>query len=387
MGEKIADRVISGRNSVKEHDPNQHRLVIVTNYWKGDKGGGIKTYLIGLSTALEDRGIKPLVIFREGIDVENHHLAGGKIPFTLKLILDLRKTKPQVIIALGYWYCLLPSLVYCRMTGARLIGSVHTVADNPSLVHKLFMKYLLERCEALTFVSNYLESNTELVYRINIRQSIITHAGINPPSVSDEEVTEFKTKFSLSENKIILLGQGLTSHRVKFEGAKRLILAVKRLRSSYPQIVLLLSGQGRFCEKLKEYVKQEEMSDHIIFTGNLDRALVAVKACDIFTHITMDEAFSIAVLEAMALGRPIVASNVGGIPEVINDQNGILVNNDPIDIAAAIEVFILDEKAKKAKGEQAAQDARQYEWGVAVDKYLILINKGSFPSKLMPGNE
>jgi L-malate glycosyltransferase len=71
----------------------------------------------------------------------------------------------------------------------------------------------------------------------------------------------------------------------------------------------------------------------------------------------MDEGFGMALLEAMSQGKAIVASRVGGIPDLINGSNGMLVENDPQDIADAIEHLLLNKEAAMEMGERARECA------------------------------
>jgi glycosyltransferase involved in cell wall biosynthesis len=358
------------------------RVTILTNFWKGSKGGGIRTFLIGFVSGLREEDITPLVLFREGQDPENIGLGRNKALFMVRALLALRRERPDVVISLSYWFCLLPGLMYKWVSGTPLICSVHTVADSPSFLNRRMMSRLFRMCDGVAFTTRYMESQTRRVYRTEPRKTIITGAGLAPPDISDKELREFKAGFGLTDDKVVLLGHGLLNHRVKYEGVKRLILAFRSLGDTYPNAVLLLTGDGSYRDDLKRYAAENGVSDRVIFTGNLDNPYVAVKACDIFTHITMDEALSMAVLEAMAMGKPIVASAVGGIPEILDDSNGILVGNEPDQIAAAIGRFISDPEAARLKGEAAERDSQRFTWRRTVQAYESLFGKGDeSPSK------
>jgi glycosyltransferase involved in cell wall biosynthesis len=86
----------------------------------------------------------------------------------------------------------------------------------------------------------------------------------------------------------------------------------------------------------------------------------------------LDDAFPITILEAMSMEMPIVASAVGGIPEIINEQNGQLVNNNSNDIAKAIEYFLMNRDIAKIRAKKAEQDARNYRWDDTVKMFISL---------------
>jgi L-malate glycosyltransferase len=362
------------RLPVKEESATSPRVVISTNYWKGSDGGGVKTYLLGLTDALKIEGINPIVVFREGNDLENYKLSGNSYFFIIKSLFAFRKIKPDVINAHGSWFCLFPSILWRQLNGTPLIYTIHTVADNPDLPERKAMKFLLKRCDTIVFGSRYLEEQTRRVYDVGIRESVIVCPGAINKTISGEEIRMFKIRLGIPEDRILLLGQGLTAHRVKIEGAKILILAVKKLKESYPNILLILTRESESVPILKEFTSDHDMSQYVIFTGDLDDPLVAVEACDILTHITLDDSIPISILEAMVFGKPIVASEVGGIPEIINNDNGQLVSNDPNDIARAIDHLLSDWDNAVRIGEAAKSSSIQHNWkkGAKIYKSLFL---------------
>ncbi|MDW5562424.1 MAG: glycosyltransferase family 4 protein [Methanomassiliicoccus sp.] len=344
-------------------------MAVVTNFWKESAGGGIKTFLVGFTDELQAEGIPHFVLFREGRDPKNVALPRNKLLFMAGSLLELLRSKPKVTISLSYWFCLIPGLMYRKVSGTRLIGSVHTVADDPSFLNRRMMRFLWGRCDVVAFTTVYMEAETKKIYGATFRKSIITYAGVNPPSIPEEEVKVFRTRYGLTDGDIMLLGHGLLNHRLKYEGVKLLMSSLKLLLERHPRIVLVLTGEGRYAEELKSYARQEGIASHVVFTGNLQNPFLAVRACDIFTHITLNEALSMAVLEAMSQGKPVVASAVGGIPEIINESNGRLVSNEPEEIAESIERFISDREDRERKGRKAELDARRYTWERTVRAY------------------
>jgi L-malate glycosyltransferase len=365
---------VSDINNSNAENPG---IAILTNYWKNSQGGGLKTYLIGLTGGLEKKGIKPSIIFREGEDPENYKINGSKYIFPIKSLFILRRIRPKVIHTQGSWFCMLSGYLWKRLTGARLICTIHTVTDNPTFMEKIVMRFLLTRCDAVTFVSKHLEQHTKQVYEIENRVCYITHAGVSSKSVTLEEVRDFKAKFGIKEGKTLLLGQALTAHRVKVEGVKLLIISLKKLKQSNPNTLLLLTREGPYVPELKAFVKEQGVSPYVIFTGDLDDPFIALKACDILTHITLDDAFPIAILEAMSMGIPIIASAVGGIPEIINGENGQLVKNDPDEIDRAIEYLIKNRDIAMAMGKKAQHDAIKYGWDETVNVFISLYMPGT----------
>jgi glycosyltransferase involved in cell wall biosynthesis len=107
-------------------------------------------------------------------------------------------------------------------------------------------------------------------------------------------------------------------------GVDLLIRAVSRLRSEHPQVRLVIVGDGPLREGLEEVAAR--LGEDVIFTGTRTDVARLLNAMDLFVLPSLHEAFPIAILEAMAVRLPVVATRVGGVPEVIRDgTTGLLV--------------------------------------------------------------
>jgi glycosyltransferase involved in cell wall biosynthesis len=107
-------------------------------------------------------------------------------------------------------------------------------------------------------------------------------------------------------------------------GVDLLIKVVARLRNDHAQVRLLIIGDGPLREGLEEVAAQ--LGEDVIFTGTRTDVARLLNAMDFFVLPSLHEAFPIAILEAMAVRLPVVATRVGGVPEVIQDgTTGLLV--------------------------------------------------------------
>lgn len=364
------------RSLQKSHGRCVMNIVIVTHIWKGHGPGGTENYIINLVEALKKRGIKVRVVFNEGDDPENFKVGGSRFLFPIKAFLILRKIKPQVIYSQGTWYCLFAGHIYKKLYGTTLVHTFHTEPDKKlPVLGKIFFQFLLNGCDCVTFVSKGLRERVEEVYGLRFKKTAITYAGVQAKEVSEREIKEFRERFNIKEDSTVLLALGLTALKHKAEGAKLLIKTVRKLRDKYPNIILILTKEGVYSNELKEFTKNEGVYENVIFTGNVDNTHVPLFICDIYTHITLGEGgVSLALLEAMSVGKPIIASSVGGIPEAIEDgKNGILVEPDVDKIIEKIEDLLENKEFAKELGRNAKKTAEEkFTWGKSVDKFLEL---------------
>ena len=111
--------------------------------------------------------------------------------------------------------------------------------------------------------------------------------------------------------------------------------------------ILIIIGEGEKREKLQQRIDRYNLKDTVFMIGRVDEAEKYLKAFDIFTLTSITEALPYAILEAGLAGLPIVASGVGGIPEIIDDmKSGILIRpKEPEEIQKAID-FLLSNPQK-----------------------------------------
>lgn len=131
---------------------------------------------------------------------------------------------------------------------------------------------------------------------------------------------------------------------------------------SIPNIKLLLIGRlsSRWAIKLKNKVNASWMKDYVTFTGHSNQALKYIYAADAFILPSRAEALPIVILEAMALRTPIIASNVGGIPEMIeNGKDGILID---VDNQGSLANALLEIKNHKNNTKNCVENAYNKYW-------------------------
>lgn len=352
--QKISER--SNNKRLRESD--YMKVAITTNYWKQSDGGGVKNYLINLVDELNRReALEISVLFRQGEDYKNYRIGGNKLWFSIKSFFKLREIKPQVIHSQGGWYGLLPGYIYKKIYDVKLIYTFHTQpTERLSCLGTIVFQTLLNECDCVTFVSKSLKKDNEK-YGLTFKKTIITYAGVSSRVVHQEEIDEFRNKFGVVDDYFVLLAQGLTANEFKAEGAKILIKALKQLLYRHSNIVLILTREGTFSNSLKKIARDENVYDHVIFTGDVENPFVPLAICDIYTHITLAEGgLSLAVLEAMILSKPILATKIGGIPEAITDGvNGILIEPCEEQIIENIEYLMKNRELAKKLGDNAKE--------------------------------
>lgn len=142
------------------------------------------------------------------------------------------------------------------------------------------------------------------------------------------------------------------------KGYDLLLQAVDRLRAGYPDLRCVIAGSGSLEQELKTAAQALGLDGRVIFTGfrtDIPRLLLAM---DIFALPSRTEGIPYALLEASAAGLPVVASRVGGVPEIICDgQAGLLVAPEQVEaLAAALDRLLREPELAAQMGRRAAAD-------------------------------
>ncbi|MCS7187805.1 MAG: glycosyltransferase family 4 protein, partial [Armatimonadota bacterium] len=154
-----------------------------------------------------------------------------------------------------------------------------------------------------------------------------------------------------------------TARMAPGKGHDVILKAIVELPPSERPIVLM-AGNGHEGEKLQRLAENLGLNQFVRFTGFVDDVRTVLWASNVFVHVPnfFPEGVSVAILEAMAAGLPVIASKVGGIPEVVrNGETGLIVPpNDPKALAEAINELRKDKALCEKIGKQAQEWVREH---------------------------
>jgi glycosyltransferase involved in cell wall biosynthesis len=159
--------------------------------------------------------------------------------------------------------------------------------------------------------------------------------GIEPvQTVSDRNA--LRVSLNMESDDIVV---GIIARLVEQKGHRYLIDAFAKAVTENSRMRLLIVGSGELEEELQKQVKQLGLQDNVVFTGYRTDTAEILHAIDIFAHPSLWEGFGLSVLEAMNMGKPVVATSVSALPELIDDTvTGFLV--PPRDVNSLSEAIL-----------------------------------------------
>jgi glycosyltransferase involved in cell wall biosynthesis len=188
------------------------------------------------------------------------------------------------------------------------------------------------------------------------------------------ENRNFKKELRIPENSLTI---GTVGRLEPVKGHEFLVKAAKHIIPKYPDSIFIFTGDGYLKQNLEKKAFDLGIEENIIFLGWRDDAAKIISAYDVFVLPSLNEGMGRVLVEAMALGKPIVASNIGGIPDlVIHGKNGFLVPpKNPKELAKYIQILLEDEKKREKMGQAGKEIALNFSAENMVVKIAKLYNE------------
>ena len=162
----------------------------------------------------------------------------------------------------------------------------------------------------------------------------------------------------------------------KMKGVDILIRSIPFVASSIPDVHLYIAGSGEEEGELKHLVKKLDIEENVTFLGFVseDEKWSYYKSTDLCVVPSVEEPFGIVLLEAMACGKPEVASNVGGIPYIVEDgKTGLLFECGDVDGMAEKVIALLQNKEMREKmGAAGLERAKEFSWDRIAERTVEL---------------
>lgn len=195
--------------------------------------------------------------------------------------------------------------------------------------------------------------------------------------------TRIRREFGISEETVLVCT--VANYR-KQKAYPDLIDAAQRVRSLGLPVKFLAVGQGPLQDEIQELLDDAHMGEYFLLAGYRDDVSDLLAASDVFALSSHFEGFPVAIMEALAMGLPVVATKVGGIPQVVEHEiHGLLVEpGDVAGLAAAIVRLVNDPQMRSSMSEAAKAAGNVFDIEVAAKRleeiYMEAVSTG--PTRL-----
>jgi glycosyltransferase involved in cell wall biosynthesis len=215
-------------------------------------------------------------------------------------------------------------------------------------------------------------------YYIAISQKIkenrigVIHSGIDPARFAKASGEHLSSEFDLVPGQAVVIHVG---HLTREKGQRYLISAIPHVLEKIPEARFFIIGEGELLTELQSLSASLGITRALIFTGFRDDVGAFYNIADLFVMSSVQEGLGTAVLDALALGKPVVATNTGGIPEIIKDgQTGRLVEaaNPQVLANGIIEMLTQKDQALKMAERGQAVAREQFCIDAMVENYIAV---------------
>ncbi|MDE7160891.1 MAG: glycosyltransferase [Muribaculaceae bacterium] len=332
--------------------------------------GGASAVVAQLSNALVELGHEIMVVAGEGdgklFNLMDKRIKTRRIPSLVRRISPLNELKTLVALRDVYRQ-FKPDIIHLHSSKAGILGRVafpaskiiYTVHgfDSIRLVYRKFLpleKCLQKKCSAIVGVSRYDVRNLNAE---GIKENVsYVYNGITRPEPLAED--PFKA----------------------WRGYRRIVLCIARLAApKRHDLFIEVARRMPDCAFLWIGNHEEpdlEYPDNVFFIGSILSAGSYSRYADAFLLPTDYEGLPIVIIEAMANGTPVVASAVGGVPELLDGNTGFAVENNPDAMAERLRRIFNDEECRKKMSESARQTyEKTFTDGKMTDGYLRIYTK------------
>ena len=348
--------------------------LVIANPW-GERLGGAENILWTLLRHLDGGHVDPLVIFfAEGSFVDEVAAAGIRTEVLRtrrlrrggrffgasgRLRAVLANERPDAILGWGPK----PQIYLGPVTASLGMSrrNVWMLLERPGHpVHRIATRL---PAAAIACLSGFIEQDVKTL--APRAQTFVVHPGIElPAEPSEEALANVRERLALPDGRTVV---GMVARLAPVKGQHHALAALARLRSEGVDAQLVLVGGDahglapRYEPKLREQAAALGVGDAVTFAGQVADPRPYLSLFDVFLSAAPDEGFGIALLEAMALGVPVVAVDAGGPREIVQDgRSGVLVASAASEhLAAALSRVALDPDLRRALGAAARARVRE----------------------------
>ncbi|UFS72829.1 glycosyltransferase family 4 protein [Geomonas sp. RF6] len=227
---------------------------------------------------------------------------------------------------------------YAGVALANLLGVPVSVSLRGSDIHTYtkkaaIRKLIVHTLQQADLIIPVAQSMVSLVENLGVspERVLVVPNGVNGSIFTPMDRAEARAKVGLRTGSTVVLSVGRLEKPKRFD---LLLRACTKLRQGIKaDLQLVIVGDGSLGEELKTLVIEHGMTENVLFVGEVENKDLAPWYCaaDLFCLASDNEGCPNVLLEAAACGTPIVASNVGGVPELVSRENGLVVPENTIE--------------------------------------------------------
>ena len=348
-----------------KHNGKTMSILMVINWLEYN---GVMRYLTDLSNAYVEEGNKVIVIsaggnYTNGLDKKVQHKVVESIPQTAKAsIIQTAKVIEEICLKekVDLVHCNTPTGLEAaalarKGTGVPVIFTVHSV---PMWGNPIIGSEIDKKADEVITVSNFIKQHLIKTGLISSKIKLI-YLGIDTKKFKERNLdSSIKASLGIKRAERVVM---CVARLYVTKGIDYLIKAIPIVLEKGNNIKVVLVGDGLHRAEYEKLAKNLGVKNKVLFLGAKDKVEELLSIADIFCLPSIRDNFPFSILEAMAEGKPVIATNVGGIPELVIDKiTGLLVPpKNERELALAISWLLEDGNLAKRLGSNAKNRVKE----------------------------
>lgn len=341
LGVGGAERLLTSLAGVADHERFDYEVAYLLP-WKDALAGDLRSLGVAVHCldARHERDLRWLVRFRRMLTARRYdivHLHSPYVAGWARLVVQSmpRRRRPRVLSTEHnvWWSYVAPT---------RILNAITAPLD-----------------DARVAVSSEVRESIPSPLRRSVR--VVVH-GVRLDAIPSDRAGRTRLRASLGIGDDTVVALTVANFRPQ-KGHLDLLDAARRVVASGVDVTFLLVGHGPLEPDVRDAHEALQLGDRVRFLGFRDDAVELLAASDMFVLASLHEGFPVAVMEALAAGVPVVATAVGGVPDVIDDgvEGYIVPAGHPEELAAAIVRVADDPAGRERMSEAAAARGREFD--------------------------
>lgn len=350
--------------------------------------GGSERYILSLAERLHNRECMfylgysmngPMLEQVKELGIQAFHFPMGS-PYDFKAAKRLAALCRLYSIDVVHTHFLRENYVsiFSRFFGnrAKLVNTSHLITEK-SLALRLSNR-LLTRFDGSIIAVCAAGREQMIAEGLSPRKIEVIYNGVDVDYWSERICSNIRKELGIGEDDFVITSAGRFTEE---KGHRFLIESIKTFRDmsnacsasessgcngsaadTLQKIRFILAGDGELLEECRDLAEAYGVSEYIIFPGFRNDIRNILKGSDLYVSPSKSEAMSLSIIEALAAGLPVIATNVGGAPEIINDQNGcgaLVEYGDTESFAGAVLMLLQDRDFYNKCRDKAYKTARE----------------------------
>jgi L-malate glycosyltransferase len=371
------------------------KVIYLLDDFRGPSGGGTEVQFINLVHALDRAQVEPEIVVLRGTEyTRNLQQYPVKITtldirkmFSLDALVKMLRFAGRIrrekvaLVQIFFNDASILAPFFCALGGAKVIASRRDMGFwyTPFNLRCLRVSNLF--VDRIIANSNAIKSNVHRQEKFPLEKISVIYNGVDSARFGNLPTGVLRDQLGIKRGDPVV---GMVANLDKIKRHPDLIHAFATVLGKFPDLKLVLAGQGPELAQLQELSRELQVADRVFFLGNVPNILPVIADLDIGVLCSESEGLSNAVIEYLGCGKPAICTDTGGNPELVTDgYNGYLVGVNRVgDLAARLEAILSDPELYaelSRNGKQSFHD--KFDLGEMVSShvevYRTLLNQNS----------